>query len=1161
MQSGGSAAINGFLYQILKHLDWLTNVSMNCVLDGHEMKDGCLILEPGDGGDAKAQTSSRFLVEQYKTRANRTWSLSALEAVLRDLLRAVPETCPENARYRFVTDGKSGRLEEFESFITRLNAIESIANLNNEPKRNFTNSLCLGDQDFLGHLAVKTQSKSAGSVTVEKRELVAHLLRNFKMEFEVGKDELINAVETRLRPHVENLGDEAGVRQRLIGNLMERLGLGAINLDKNGIDTMFQKAGLRPDRVRKVRNLARTLEAGMRRRSGYLKYRGEKDVRDVPHWPGTKPVLLIAGESGSGKSWQLARLMEESVEKGESVVFVQADGTAEDILRSAADDIWQVALGETSEKKLQAISNFFREEAFRLQPPLYTIAVDDVQSNNVARNLIRQDWTSLGARLVLTVPLGVARSLKSEDGESIQIHCVDEFTVDQLDVLLKMYGHQWGDLPQDLKRLLRKPVLAGLFVDLAVSSFRDAPHSEYEIFQAFWDRIEVKCNVGDTGIVVALAASVLQSKHYPLPREHWNEIGLDKESLAALELAGWLSCLEHGEVAIAHDRLLNWAIAQYLYERFMCQALSVDELFASLTGVADGIGTDSIDRFGYVAMDTLWLLSAEEANQAALGLLLDKMESQREFGGEGRTLYTKLLPTLGQRAVPLLLQRLGAVTDGSVGDYRVSLIGDGITMVARHESVDIRSDIESLLQSQSWDLQSVAVKVLATAPDPRHMDRLWEIHQKRLDALGNNVDGIVERGHETTFLALRVGVRQEPEWLRERIRNADPVSERVAELGNLLSGLDDPSAENIWIDVRDALMKKVPANNPRCLLHCVGRFTDYEYKDFVIRHLSFSGNIVSVAALVALAILDPKEAIDRIADMNDEQQLFVNEWLPLLLGANAELTRARIRQLAVSDSRVQYLIEDYFEKQPADVDEETLGLVLRNREMQLREKFGEVTTVDLPWHYFPLRFLNRMCSPELLLRLQDEAGGELEGMVVELGYSRLRGNSRVKDHILEAARRTLLLFAGSGISDLINRELESEHFWIRLGGLNWAWVCGNEGTIERLAAIARRPIVRDSSGKAEADAWQEFSEATMGLAALGGDEVLVEIFSNPEWDDVPLHLANFRAHRGANVEIVDRTGGERDAKSGDIRGYTALLACGCRAQWRYRSDSRRAERP
>ena len=53
-----------------------------------------------------------------------------------------------------------------------------------------------------------------------------------------------------------------------------------------------------------------------------------------------------------------------------------------------------------------------------------------------------------------------------------------------------------------------------------------------------------------------------------------------------------------------------------------------------------------------------------------------------------------------------------------------------------------------------------------------------------------------------------------------------------------------------------------------------------------------------------------------------------------------------------------------------------------------------------------------MCRPEILRRLQDEAGGQLEAVITELACSQLRNNSGVQDHILEAGRRTLVLFAG-----------------------------------------------------------------------------------------------------------------------------------------------------
>lgn len=51
-QAGGPAAINGFLYQILHHLGWMAEVSLSGTLDGIEMREASLILEPRTGGEA-----------------------------------------------------------------------------------------------------------------------------------------------------------------------------------------------------------------------------------------------------------------------------------------------------------------------------------------------------------------------------------------------------------------------------------------------------------------------------------------------------------------------------------------------------------------------------------------------------------------------------------------------------------------------------------------------------------------------------------------------------------------------------------------------------------------------------------------------------------------------------------------------------------------------------------------------------------------------------------------------------------------------------------------------------------------------------------------------------------------------------------------------------
>ncbi|MCY3868393.1 MAG: hypothetical protein OXG87_02475, partial [Gemmatimonadetes bacterium] len=138
---------------------------------------------------------------------------------------------------------------------------------------------------------------------------------------------------------------------------------------------------------------------------------------------------------------------------------------------------------------------------------------------------------------------------------------------------------------------------------------------------------------------------------------------------------------------------------------------------------------------------------------------------------------------------------------------------------------------------------------------------------------------------------------------------------------------------------------------------------------------------------------------------------------------------------------------------------------------------------------------------------------------VEVAFSRLHTNDGYFDHILENARRILILIEGQGITTLINRELASEHFWVRHGGLKWAFIRLDDSTIEQLAAIAQRPIPRDANGKPKPEFSQEFYQTLTALAVLGADLVLVEILTEiltqtDVVDMLPIHLANLRAHCG-----------------------------------------------
>jgi hypothetical protein len=95
-ESGGPAAIYGFLYQILANLWRVSEIRLKAKLDGQEIRSARLILEPKGGGDTRYEGDGIRVVEQYKTRGgNRTWSLKELiEGVLRNLFLDLDDLDP-----------------------------------------------------------------------------------------------------------------------------------------------------------------------------------------------------------------------------------------------------------------------------------------------------------------------------------------------------------------------------------------------------------------------------------------------------------------------------------------------------------------------------------------------------------------------------------------------------------------------------------------------------------------------------------------------------------------------------------------------------------------------------------------------------------------------------------------------------------------------------------------------------------------------------------------------------------------------------------------------------------------------------------------------------------------------------------------------------------
>lgn len=669
-QPGGPAAINGFLYQILHHIDWLARVRLTGALRGSRVEGPLLVLEPRGGGDAKASAAGLYLVEQYKTRTRGTWSLTALNGVLEDLRKAV-DCSRTKARYRFVTNGRAGRLQAFKAFLDRARGAEALDDLDDTQEHCFSDRIWMTDRRFFNHIEKATRGKDADATNDQGSML--HLLSRFEMEFGVDSDELAMGLDRLLRRYATDLGQVSRIRDELVGALMRRLAPGEACWKVADIEAVLRTVGLSPQRTHRLARLHRTMADLAADRLRHFNYWPDLDVRASPEFPPDRAVLLIAGPSGVGKTWQLGGLVAHLLAEGEVATVVLRARDGADLVHRAAADFWESGLGETSAVTMQILANHLAEHD--VSPERLVVASDDVRDVDTVRDLVDQDWFRWRARLVLTVPDTVATALEHED--AVQVHRVHDFTADELSSMLALHGYDWIDLPPDLQKILRKPILAGILVQLQAESFKAAPNTEYEIFERFWGRIGERGQSSDAGAVIALGAHVLESKPYPLPFEDRGAVLPDGEALERLQTAGRLK-EDEGFVSFAHDRLLNWAAAKSLSTRFARGHITAEGVVAVLARCLEETDGGGPNRLGYVSMDTLWLLAQGSTESGTLGQLVEMLEDTGEFGANGEVLYAYLLPTLGQDGVAILLERVRAVAAASDTDYRLSLLGKGL---------------------------------------------------------------------------------------------------------------------------------------------------------------------------------------------------------------------------------------------------------------------------------------------------------------------------------------------------------------------------------------------------------------------------------------------------------------------------------------------------
>ncbi len=668
---GGPATFYGVEYQLLWSLFHATQWKVELGSD-HGVT---AILEPESGIDFEYGLGQNRRVEQIKARSTKKpWSFAELlQEVLPSLYRCVETEVP--TAYVFVTESTMGRWQEAYAFFQRMGKMpvprSSEISTNLASRRTLKVGVKTYSERSLFECVTKALvGKAAGE---EERLRVWHLLRGFQFLGKQDYSSVLRKINRALVNHGTPLGEVKTKRDELIRDLFGRARHGNGKLESTGF--------FKSHKLSEV-SLKRWVDVEARGRQymfdylDSLGYRRDWDVREVnpasflfveeprPEEkvvaPGSErpPVsprsaVLLTGDNGQGKSWQLYRMGYELAEEEQMAVLIQGTGTVASDLDATATAFCREIWGSGSVLSLRDVVDLVRRELPEVKEPWLTVLIDGVRDEEYALSLLQYPWQRLGLRVVL----GCRWSDRFTEPGLYTIP-VSNFTLGELSRYLKSrLGVGWIEFPEDVRTHMTLPLFARLFCDLQGGGAIWKPVNEYHLFERAWSRQTAGAHLAASA-VARLAASLPEEQVYPWPMARVWMAGLRDGEIKGLVDSGLLRLANGGRsLEVWHDRILNWAVAEGLVSALRSGEITVETLVARAVHSQDN--TPLQRRLGYVAMDTLWLLAAPEfglvdAVRQFLIALAEEWEPQS---------LQKNLRSLGERIVPHLFSQLASLEE------------------------------------------------------------------------------------------------------------------------------------------------------------------------------------------------------------------------------------------------------------------------------------------------------------------------------------------------------------------------------------------------------------------------------------------------------------------------------------------------------------------
>ncbi|NML06781.1 hypothetical protein [Sphingomonas sp. G-3-2-10] len=1028
--AGGRRAIAGFLFQILRSLQLGMQATARFASPSGQMSGMILTLEPAAGGDVSLNLPDYSVIEQIKIRRGRPWTTGGIAAdVLPDLIDAA--ILGARQRFRFVTDNPDGLAPLRQFLAWRQSGGEGTGRFRWARKQ-------LTGSEFLDALAA-----SAGREISDVRLL--HVLDTLALEV-IDSHQSESEVEALLTPMLAPAQSPEDKRHELMSRLADAATAGQ-PLDITKFLNLIDRDAM--SRLAHFQTLPRLALRQVQHASNALGYRPEAQARLDP-LVAQAEITVLSGESGQGKTWSLCQAALAQLDRGQAAILVPSPIRAQDVEDAVNDSLWLPAFRDRSSLPVIA-RTLWRADGTGL--PWLTIYVDDVQDRTVARELARTDWRTLGIHLVISSQPRITR-IVTEVAPAAHIVPIDNFTSSELRRYLETHGRAapLETMPDDVFELLLKPIHAKIFLRLPERESWVGV-TEYELFQSYWREATGQArdqydHPFDRSRLTALAGTLCTSTpEYPWRPRQLQAVGLDEDAIRRLEAVGLLQRAETDQFRFASDRMLNWAVAEYLAGEILDNRWDVertDSVLDTLGGITSASGAALGRRLGYVFHDLVWLLLPRAPADFVADLIFANVRDEpQEWRREDRW---KAVGTVG----PALLPALEAL---AVRDYDPNAHWDiphhlpvAIVEAGETSRPSLAESVGRLLSGGEPGV-TVALKVARAVPLPTHLDQFLALQVERAAALDlyqrerqpAKQFGQISSRYDLSIDALKTAVSAAPDWLACALAEATDI---VA-LEQLLWCLNDKrciagsNARRMWEANQDRLLALLPADS-KALLQIMHQFGGAVHSELLDRVPLSRDDWMSDRVMRARARLDPEAALRQLRARTGKHGWSAADWWIEDLARHDpdQLADAVLEHVGKGDKPLTELVL-FYGHHPELVDRRTLDWILDRLTEDLvilNQAAVDDEDPEIGVRH-PIRFLCELPHPWQFDALRERAGLPFEVELTRFAINRSGRTSRVRDTEGNQFERVLAMIGGTGYADLVSAELAREDRFGREDGV------------------------------------------------------------------------------------------------------------------------------